>query len=267
MIKLKDYLRTDYIRNSQPKQSTFGNQNLKVHRMNLNRMESNDGYRAVIRRSRDVIGSILGADSPQGRVMITAANWITLFRVAVIPVFLLTFFADSPFTRIIASVAFILGAISDFWDGKLARLNRQVTPFGDFMDPLADKLLVLSAFWAILIKCEFGDYFISAVVWVSLITIREVALTILRIVAIEDGSSLVTSFWGKLKTTIQLITLISLLVALNLHDFIPEDMTFASYFHHKNFYFGVNLLFFLSMAGSLVSGWFYVSGFKRRSKN
>ncbi|MBT3232771.1 MAG: CDP-diacylglycerol--glycerol-3-phosphate 3-phosphatidyltransferase [Calditrichaeota bacterium] len=232
--------------------------------MGLNSIEPDDGYRAVIRRSRDVIGSVLGTESPQGKVMITTANWITLFRVAVIPVFLLTFFSDSPAMRIVASTAFILGAISDYWDGKLARMNREVTPFGDFMDPLADKALVLSAFWAILIKCEFGDYFTFAVVWVVLITLREVGLTVLRIVAIEEGSSLKTSFWGKLKTTIQLITLISILVALNLHDFVPEDLTFAGYFHHNNFYVGINVLFFLSMLGSLVSGWFYVLGFKKR---
>ena len=76
--------------------------------------------------------------------MITAANWLTLIRLVVVPLFWYGFLSDSPLLRVLATILFIGGALTDLYDGKLARKRSEETAFGNFMDQLADKLLVLS---------------------------------------------------------------------------------------------------------------------------
>jgi len=229
-------------------------------------MQQDSGYRAAVRRGRDKIGTVLGSESPNGQVMVTAANWLTLFRLAIIPFFWLTFFSQSVSMRIIATLLFILGALSDLWDGKLARRSGQITPFGDFMDPLADKLLVLSAFIALLIREPFGIYLLTAIFWVSLITLREAWITLLRIWIIEGGSSLATSSWGKWKTGIHLTTLILTLVLLNLRDIINAYGKDTGVLSSTSFYLFVNILFFICMIPSIVSGLLYISAGRKKNQ-
>ncbi|MFH0765245.1 MAG: CDP-diacylglycerol--glycerol-3-phosphate 3-phosphatidyltransferase [Calditrichota bacterium] len=214
----------------------------------------------MLKRHREIIGSILGADSPQGRVTVTVPNWLTLIRLAIVPVFWWCFLETPAYLRIAATFLFIVGALSDLWDGMLARRLGQETAFGNFMDPLADKLLTLSAFWAILLRESFGVWLIPAAVCVGLITLREAAITILRTWAIGGGSSLVTSLWGKWKTGIQIVTLIWGLLLLNLGDLLPPHSITATWLQSLWFDFMMTGLFLLSAVSSLISGALYISG-------
>ncbi len=132
-------------------------------------------------------------------------NKITLGRVFLIPVFLIFYLTPIPYGEYIAGIIFILASISDFVDGHLARKHNLVTNFGKFIDPLADKLLVVSA-----LICFVEGNLVAA--WIVIIIIaREFIISGLRLVAITSGTVIAASSWGKLKTVSQMIMCILLI--------------------------------------------------------
>lgn len=139
-------------------------------------------------------------------------NKLTMLRVFLIPVFLFTLLSMENFepinNRYLALGIFIIAALTDALDGHIARSRNLITNFGKFMDPLADKLLVLSAFIAFV---ELGE--ISAYV-VALIICRELIITGFRILAADQNIVIDASKWGKIKTITQMITVIYLLLGL-----------------------------------------------------
>ncbi|MGN0506033.1 MAG: CDP-diacylglycerol--glycerol-3-phosphate 3-phosphatidyltransferase [Lachnospiraceae bacterium] len=137
-------------------------------------------------------------------------NKITIFRVCMIPVFLFFFLWDGiPYSNYIALVVFVVACISDAVDGKLARKHNLVTNFGKFMDPLADKLLVCSA-----LICFVDLGYVNAVIIIVIIA-REFIISGFRLVAADNGLVLAASYWGKLKTTSQMIMCILLILHLD----------------------------------------------------
>ena len=129
-------------------------------------------------------------------------NILTVIRVILVPFFMLTVLlpGDENLWRVIAAAFFMLISFTDMLDGKIARKYNLVTDFGKFLDPLADKFLVLGALLALLKKysADLGDL----LVWVTLVVIlRELAVTSLRLVAVnKSGKVIAASIWGKLKT-------------------------------------------------------------------
>lgn len=148
------------------------------------------------------------------------ATKLTLLRVVAIPFFMLAFCYRSPgsplendWGKIIATVIFILAAITDYYDGYLARLYGQVTTFGKFIDPIADKLLVSTALIAMV---EYREITHTAG-WVAVIIIaREFAVTGLRLICAEQGHVIDASSAGKIKTTAQLTAIITALCFLSI---------------------------------------------------
>jgi CDP-diacylglycerol--glycerol-3-phosphate 3-phosphatidyltransferase len=142
----------------------------------------------------------------------TAANKITIIRVALIPVFVAFMLARFKYSSLIALAIFIIASATDGVDGYLARKLNQVTTFGKFMDPLADKLLVTSA---ILIFVEWGQM----PSWAAFIIIaREFAVTALRLVAVDKGIVIAAGFSGKVKTVVTMVGICFMLTGL--HDFV-----------------------------------------------
>ena len=135
------------------------------------------------------------------------ANKITMIRILLVPVFMFfLFIKHMPFGEYIAVAIFIIAAITDGLDGYVARKHNQVTNFGKFIDPLADKLLVTAA----LISLVELDQLAS---WVAIIIIsREFVVTSLRVVAVNDGVIIAASMWGKIKTVTQIIAIITVLL-------------------------------------------------------
>ncbi len=218
-------------------------------------------YREALERGRDRIGSVLGAQTPSGRVTVTLSNYLTLTRLVIVPLFWYGLLSESWGLNVVSTLLLAAGAITDLWDGKLARRRGQVTPFGDFMDPLADKFLVLSGFWGIVIHEPFGRFWIIALVLVSMISIREIGITLLRVSAIRSGTSIVTSAWGKWKTGVEITTLLATLVAMNIRDYLINNGFPYNPFIGDLFNAGVLILFFLSTLTALVSGWIYLQEF------
>ena len=129
------------------------------------------------------------------------ANKLTLLRVALIPVFLAVLYIGFPYSNYVAILIFILAAITDFADGYIARSRGQVTDFGKLMDPLADKMLVLSAMiWLV----QQG----TLPAWAALIVIfREFLITSVRMIAKGKGRVISAGLSGKIKTVVAMVLL------------------------------------------------------------
>ncbi len=136
-------------------------------------------------------------------------NKITIFRVVMIPIFLVFMLVPGiPFGNYIATAVFVIACISDAVDGHLARKNNLVTNFGKFMDPLADKLLVCSA-----LIC-FVELNLMPAWMVIVIIAREFIISGFRTVAADSGVVIAASYWGKFKTIVQMIVCIMLIARL-----------------------------------------------------
>lgn len=133
-------------------------------------------------------------------------NKLTVLRVLLIPFFLVFLMVDAiPYGKWIALVLFVIASLTDTFDGAIARKRNLVTNFGKFMDPLADKLLVCSAMIA-LIELE------KIPSWVVIIIIaREFIISGFRLVASDNGVVIAASWWGKIKTIIQMTMVIVLI--------------------------------------------------------
>ncbi|AFS78552.1 CDP-diacylglycerol--glycerol-3-phosphate 3-phosphatidyltransferase PgsA [Gottschalkia acidurici 9a] len=134
------------------------------------------------------------------------ANKITIVRILLVPVFMFFLLVKMPYGDYIAALVFIIAALTDGLDGYIARSRNQITKFGKFMDPLADKLLVSAALISLV---EMGKIH-SAIVIV--IIAREFAITGLRVLAASEGITIAASYWGKFKTITQIIAIVSLLI-------------------------------------------------------
>lgn len=141
----------------------------------------------------------------------TAANKITILRVGLIPFFVACELIEFPYHQWAALVIFVIAAATDYLDGYVARKYNQVTDFGKFMDPLADKLIVAAA---LILFVENGQM----AGWACLLVIaREFAVTGLRLIAMERGVVIAAAFSGKVKTMSSCICIIIML--LPIHDF------------------------------------------------
>ena len=141
-------------------------------------------------------------------------NKLTIFRIILVPIMVIIpflniqgeFFGIS-YTFLIIDFIFIIGSITDKLDGYLARKNNQITTFGKFLDPLADKILVLAAM-IILVEAN------RIPAWIPIVVItREFIVSGYRLVAVEkDGKIIAASIWGKLKTVTQMFAIIILYI-------------------------------------------------------
>ncbi len=136
-------------------------------------------------------------------------NKLTLFRMVLVPVFVVFMMAPIPYNRIWALIVFIVASLTDTADGYIARKYNMVTDFGKFMDPLADKLLVCSAMICLIDTNQLAS-------WIVIIIIaREFIISGFRLVAADNGIVIAASMWGKVKTVCQMIMIILLVWDLN----------------------------------------------------
>jgi CDP-diacylglycerol---glycerol-3-phosphate 3-phosphatidyltransferase len=137
-------------------------------------------------------------------------NLLTLFRIFLIPFFILTFYLPFPGRHITAAAIFSVACFTDWLDGYLARALKQMSPLGAFLDPVADKLIVAVAL--VLLVGEDGLRFLTLPA--AIIICREIVVSALREWMAELGkrSSVAVSMMGKLKTTLQMLALIILLM-------------------------------------------------------
>ncbi len=135
-------------------------------------------------------------------------NTLTILRVISVPFFIYFLLSHSNTLRVVAFILFALASLTDLVDGYIARRLKQETEFGKFLDPLADKFLVLGAFIAFLFMTE------QIQIWMVLCIVgRDMLITALRYLAIWKGKSMRTSRFGKIKTAFQMFAIIVILLS------------------------------------------------------
>ncbi len=134
------------------------------------------------------------------------ANKLTIARIIMVPIFIVFFYIKIPYWNYYAALVFLAAALTDLFDGQLARKHNMVTNFGKLADPIADKLLVSSA---LILLCEIG--WISAV-FVIIMVGREFIVSGFRLVAAAAGKVLAADNLGKAKTVLQIVAVIALLL-------------------------------------------------------
>ncbi|MBQ9612356.1 MAG: CDP-diacylglycerol--glycerol-3-phosphate 3-phosphatidyltransferase [Lachnospiraceae bacterium] len=152
-------------------------------------------------------------------------NKLTMLRVILIPFFVLFLLTDlgGGAGKWIALAIFIIASLTDLLDGKIARKNNLVTNFCKFMDPLADKLLVCSAMICLIPLGRIPAWI------VCIIVAREFAISGFRLIAAEKGTVIAASYWGKFKTTFQMIMVILMLADIpQLHTLTQVIMWIAT---------------------------------------
>ena len=181
------------------------------------------------------------------------ANKLTLIRIFLVPVFLL-FIAtkDIPYGSFIATFIFILASLTDKLDGYVARSRNQITNFGKFMDPLADKLLVTAALIS-LVELQVVPG------WAAVVIIaREFAVSGLRSIAAAQGRVIAASWWGKIKTVIQIIAIILLLLKVNIHDAkLLKIFTIDNHYLKEFFKYAPTAMLMVAVIVTLLSGYDY----------
>lgn len=154
-------------------------------------------------------------------------NKLTILRIIMVPLFMIFILypiGGALIAHIAAAVLFLLTALTDLVDGKIARGRNMVTNFGKFLDPLADKFMIFSALLAICAS-DMYVHIRTVFVWVSaLIIFRELAVTSIRLVASGAKNVVIAASWlGKLKTTFQCIAvMVIILEPVLINTFIPE---------------------------------------------
>ena len=173
---------------------------------------------------------------------------LTVSRIVMIPLFVSVFMIDFSLSGIIATAVFIIAAFTDFLDGYLARKNNQVTDMGKFLDPIADKILVMSAMTLLLTFGVLGEgkinLIIGAVTMIVMLA-RELTVSALRMMAAGKGVVIAADKWGKYKTVSQDIALPMLMAV--------KGGVITGVFYNILYYAGLGFLI-LSAVLTVISG-------------
>lgn len=133
-------------------------------------------------------------------------NKLTVARILLVPFFVAALLIDFPLNNLAALALFGAASITDLLDGKIARKHGLITDFGKFADPLADKILVISA---LLCFVQLG---LCDCVAVIIVLFREFTVTSIRLIAASKGKVIAANIWGKVKTVTQMVAIICVLV-------------------------------------------------------
>ena len=197
-------------------------------------------------------------------------NKLTLFRIILVPIMVIIPYLNIqgeivgiPITWIIIDAIFIIASITDKLDGTLARKNNQVTTFGKFLDPIADKILVLAA----MIMLVEND---KLPAWVPVIVLfREFAVSGYRLIASQQGGKVIAaSMWGKLKTVTQMIAIIMMFVDKNeFLEFLRSSSIQSMTTFSLIFNIITSILMLISVIATVFSGYDYLKGGKEYFKD
>lgn len=192
-------------------------------------------------------------------------NKLTILRIILVPIMVIIPFFNIqgevcgiPITYLLIDLIFIIAAITDKLDGYIARSRNQITTFGKFLDPIADKIVVIVA---MIMLVEFGHL----PAWIPIIVIfREFIVSGYRLVAVQkDGNVIAANVWGKLKTVTQMIAVILAFLDPN-----PYTTIFNGNLSGYNFIINllVTLIMSVSVVATIFSGWEYVKNGKELFK-
>ena len=181
-------------------------------------------------------------------------NKLTIFRIILVPIMAIIPFFNFDIKWIVIDIIFILASITDKLDGYIARSTNQITTFGKFLDPIADKILVIVSM-IILVEHSKIPSWIPAI-----IIMREFIVSGYRLIAVEKkGEVVAASIWGKLKTVTQMIAIILAFIDTN-----PFGAIFTNSLTGYNFAINliVTLMMIICVIATIFSGWDYIKNGK-----
>lgn len=181
-------------------------------------------------------------------------NKLTLLRIILVPFFIIAMLVNFPFHYLVAGCIFGVASVTDTLDGKIARSRNLVTDFGKFADPLADKILVLTALVCFLQVGLLGSF---GAIPVIIVLFREFAVSGIRLVAASSGKVVAANIWGKIKTVSQMVG-ISVIFAMQVVLEVLGAMKVSTGFVSEVFYYIGNGLIWLSTVFTLISGIIYL---------
>lgn len=179
---------------------------------------------------------------------INIPNVLTIFRILLTPLFIICLFSNYPYARLWALIIFIVASVTDTFDGYYARKYNQVTRHGQFLDPLADKILVSSAFISFALM-ELVPFWM-----VALIVFRDLFVTGLRWAMESKGLTMITSKIAKAKTTIQISVIIFILLFLGVQIF-----SFSWLKEAINFIIENRIIYYFTFIATILTLWTGIS--------
>ncbi len=180
-------------------------------------------------------------------------NKLTVLRILIVPFMVATLLIDFPFHMLISGVLFGIASLTDYFDGKIARKRNLITDFGKFADPIADKILVISA-----LVCFLALQLCDPIILI-IILFREFVVTSIRLSAASNGTVVAANMWGKVKTVSQMIAIIGIFVLQILFDILNTYCVDFSYFKwERNFFIIGEVLLWISVVFTIISGVKYV---------
>ena len=187
----------------------------------------------------------------------TLPNLLTLSRIAFAFLLWPLLFWDFIWAKTFALAAFIVASLTDLFDGQLARRQKNITAFGAIMDPIADKVLILTVFFAF-VRLGILPFWLALVIF-----IREIIVTLLRLWVIQKGIVMPAQMAGKQKTVSQIVTIIYILVFLAIQSMAARYFPFWNpslelFFLKSGFYLAL-----LAMIFTLISGGAYLFDLQR----
>ena len=189
------------------------------------------------------------------------ANKLTIFRILLVPIMVIIpflglkgDFLSVPLTWIFVDLIFIIASITDKLDGYIARSRNEITTFGKFLDPIADKILVISAMIMLVENSRLPA-------WIPIIVLfREFIVSGYRLVAVEKGGKVIAaSIWGKLKTVTQMLALVVAIIDINSFGAIFTKSLDTYHFIINLF---VTVMMSISVVATIVSGFDYIKNGK-----
>ena len=184
-------------------------------------------------------------------------NKLTVARIIMVPFFVVFLVnVTIPHHFLIAGLIFALDSFTDLLDGKIARKRNLVTNFGKFLDPLADKILVISALvW-------FVNLGLAELWFVLIIIAREFMVTSIRLIAVNTGEVIAANIWGKAKTVSQMVAIVGILIMQYLQELINlsvmPSFTVGQFSSSTVFWFAGNVLVGISTLFTIISGAIYL---------
>lgn len=179
-------------------------------------------------------------------------NKLTLARILLVPFFVAALLIDFPLNNLAALLIFIAASLTDMLDGKIARKQGLITDFGKFADPLADKILVISA---LLCFVQLG---LCDCVAVIIVLFREFAVTSIRLIAASKGKVIAANMWGKVKTVTQMVSIICVITMQLVLDLMPLGVPLPCVLPTVFYYIGEALIW-ISTFFALLSGVIYIA--------
>lgn len=182
-------------------------------------------------------------------------NKLTVLRIILVPFMVAAMLIPFPFHYLVAGLIFGAASLTDYFDGKIARERNLITNFGKFADPIADKILVVSA-----LVCFLANGLCDPII-ILIVLFREFVVTSIRLSAASQGTVVAANMWGKVKTVTQMIAIIAVFVfqvALEVYAIFPYAPQLTIQMMENIFYVVGEVMMWISVVFAVISGVKYV---------